>query len=111
MAIKAIQAAIKLAVKAVQALIQLIQLLIEIIVATWPIWLIALVLGLIIGVIWWILDNDSTSDNKSYDEEKTDYNETTLDSEGNVVISSISGTTKVTEAFYQYFAEKSLWVV
>lgn len=111
MAIKAIQAAIKLAIKAVQALIQLIQLLIQIIIATWPIWVVALVLGLIIGVIWWILDNDSTSDNKSYDEEKTDYNETTLDSEGNVVISSISGTTKVTEAFYQYFAEKSLWVV
>lgn len=111
LAIKAIKAAVKLGIKLAQAFIQLIQLLIELIVATWPIWVILLVLGLIIGVIHWILDNDSTSDNKSYTSEQTEYNETSTDENGNAKVTSYSGGTKVTEAFYQYFAEKSLWIV
>lgn len=111
LAIKATKAAIKAAIKITQLAIKLIQLLIQIIIATWPIWLIALVLGLIIGVIWWILDNDSTSDNKTYTAESAQYNETITDENGNAKISSVSGSTKVIEAFYQYFSEKSLWVV
>lgn len=110
-AIKAIKLAIKVAIKLIQLAIQIIQLLIQIIIATWPIWLILLVLGLIIGVIWWILDNDSTSDNKSLTSEKDDYNETTTDKEGNAELVSVSPNTKIIEAFYQYFAEKSIWVV
>lgn len=111
LAIKAIKMAIKATVKIVQLAIKLIQILIQIIIATWPIWLIALILGVILGILWWILDNDSTSDNKSYDGESAQYNETTTDADGNAKVKSVSGNTKIVEAFYQYFAEKSLWVV
>lgn len=111
MAIKAIKLAIKVAVKLVQLAIQIIQLLIQLIIATWPIWLVLLILGIIVGTIWWILDNDSTSDNKSLTSEKSEYNETKTDKEGNAELITISGNTKIVEAFYQYFAEKSIWVV
>lgn len=110
-AIKAIKAAVKVAIKTVQLAIKLIQLLIQLIIATWPIWLILLVVGIIVGAIWWFLDNDSTMDNKSLNSEKSEYNDSEINSDGNATMTTISGNTKIIEAFYQYFAEKSIWVV
>ncbi len=110
-AIKAIKLAIKATVKLIQLAIKLIQLLIQLIIATWPIWLVLLVLGIIIGAIWWFLDNDSTMDNKSLNSENSEYNDSTMGSDGNAEMTTISGNTKIIEAFYQYFAEKSIWVV
>lgn len=114
-AIKAIKAAIKLITKAIQLAIKIIQAIIQFLIwlisIAWPVLLIALVVGLLVVVIHWFLDNDSTSDNKSLTSEQTEYNETTTDKDGNAKIVSYSGGTKVVEAFYQYFAEKSLWIV
>lgn len=110
-AIKAIKLAIKVTIKVIQLAIQLIQLLIQLIIATWPIWLVLLVVGIIIGAIWWFLDNDSTMDNKSLNSEKSEYNDSEMGKDGNAEMTTISGNTKIIEAFYQYFSEKSIWVV
>lgn len=109
--IKAIKLALKSTVKLIQLTIRFIQLLIQLIIATWPIWLILFIIGIIVGTIWWFLDNDSTMDNKSLNNERSEYNGSVMGKDGNAQMTSISGNTKIIEAFYQYFSEKSLWVV
>ena len=110
-AVKTVKSLTKLLIKLVKILAALVKTLIAFIVACWPIILIALAAFAVVTIFWWLLDNDSTTDNKSLNHETSEYNETALDEDGNASITSISSSTKITEAFYQYFSEKSLWVV
>lgn len=115
-AIKATIKAIKVAIKVAQAVIKALAAAIKALVAffcTPPGWitLIILLVVVIVCAIWNFLDNDSTSDNKTLTNESAQYNETEIDKDGNATVKSYSGTTKIIEAFYEYFSEKSLWVV
>jgi flagellum-specific peptidoglycan hydrolase FlgJ len=112
LAIKVAKAAAKLTKAAIKLAIKLIQLAIQLIVTFIVPILIILALVAICVLFSWLLDNDAKSDSKNYTNETNDgYNETELDDDGNMQVSSYSGSTKVIEAFYQYFAEKSLWIV
>lgn len=96
-----------------QALTKLVGLIVKLVCNPY-FWLAVLIIVLAIAIAWLIAiiyNECSSSGQKVVSNESADYNETNIGEGGEVIVESYSGTTKVIEAYYQYVAEKSIWVV